>query len=329
MKWTTLILIIAFSSLANSSPDAYGVDDWDTKRVHKFMKNAGVPLQLDVLEYFKFDGHMLMSIDTHMKMLNELPVERCARLRGCKIVNGLTDKEKAKLLAAVKSKQESIAKAPADVFEWRVANRRMADYFILPLLLSSHATLLWVRFSSFLHNNLEQVTDEIDDIPSLEFWFKFLVAPSWPLYQVASKLQTSCFVDTVIMYSFGLQAAAEATGFMGLLYAAAKGGTYNGHAMLGVKVHKLGMPAASKLLEWQMQGIKVLLLDFVPALTSYFFVLWYYYVFYWCTQYSYPVPTTSFFAEITFALVIYFLVPIKVKTHTHTHTHKCTDSMYL
>ena len=46
-----------------------------------------------MLEYFKFDGHMPMSIETHMEMLNELPVELCARLRGCKIVNWLTDKE--------------------------------------------------------------------------------------------------------------------------------------------------------------------------------------------------------------------------------------------
>ena len=183
MKWTTVLFLIAvaFAAIAQAAPDAYGVDNWDSTQVQKFLKKAGVRVKLPQLAELKVDGSILMSIESHMDVLDQLK---------------LSEKQKQLVVLAVKKKQDLIDRNPKDLFEWRSANRRLVDYYILPLVtLSPQATLFWMGFFDST-SNIDEVTDKIDNMGFISYWFFFWISPSYPLYQTASSLSVRFRCDS-------------------------------------------------------------------------------------------------------------------------------------
>ena len=281
MKWTTVLLLIAaaFAAIAEASPDPYGVDNWDASHVQKFLKKAGVRVKLPQLEDLKVDGSTLMSIESHMDVLDQLK---------------LSEKQKKLVLLAVKHKQDLIAKAPEDVFEWRSANRRLVDYYILPLVaLSPQATLFWMGFFDST-SNIDEVTDKIENMNFITYWFFFWISPSYPLYQTASSLKTSCMTDIIITYSLLAGAIAEFAVWASILRIAAK--------------------------DPKAPIVKFLAFGYVAFLMATFFFalfggLFYYYIWYnlsYIIFFLLPRFINHFLMDLSFNIFIYLVFPCKV-----------------
>ena len=185
---------------ADASKDVFGVDDWSVQDVQKFFKSNGVKVEASDLQSVGLDGHALLTYDTDSfsELLQKL---------------NLTNAQQKKILEKVSHKRSTIQKAPVDIFEWRLAHHRLVDYWILPLLSCPRAALIWARFVDSNHL-IEKVNDEIDEIPLPEFWLKWTVAPSYPLYQIARKFNSKTYVDELLEYNFQLQSISEAAFFL-------------------------------------------------------------------------------------------------------------------
>ena len=210
---STFLTVVAWAALfvsaANASEDARGVDDWSVNEVQAFFKSNGVKVEVSDLESFGLDGHALLTSDE--KSLQDL----FEKLK-------LTTVQQTNIISKIAQKRTSIQKAPVDVFEWRVAHHRLVDYWIIPLLSCPRAALIWVRFIDSNHL-IEKVNDEIDEIPLLEFWLKWVVSPSYPLYQIASKFSSKTYVDELLEYNFLISAVAEFVILLVMLAGLARG----------------------------------------------------------------------------------------------------------
>jgi len=185
MKPTFLVLCVLASFLQHSaaSSDAHGVDDWDEGHVKEFIESHGIDVKSEDLKAQGIDGHALMTDD---KAIDNL---------------GLSTEQKLKLTQAIVAKLAEIQKAPVDIFEWRIAHHRLVDFWITPLLICPRVALLWARFMDSNHL-IEKANDEIDEIPLTEFWIKWLVAPTYPLYQISQKFNSHTLADDILGFYF-------------------------------------------------------------------------------------------------------------------------------
>ena len=133
---------------------------------------------------------------------------------------GLQKDSIAKYLKASKDKLIDVSANPVDIFEWRVAHRRLCDYWILPLIISPHFALPWARFFSEQHSPvIDKVNDEIDGTSLPVFWLQWFVCPSYPLWQMAKKFQsTSSYVDNVLQTFLALTCLEEFLFFVVILF---------------------------------------------------------------------------------------------------------------
>lgn len=70
---------------------------------------------------------------------------------------------------------------------------------------------------------IEKVNDEIDEIPLFEFWLKWTVCPSYPIYQIARKFDSHTYADDLLEFNFLFQSVAETVAFILLLIKLAHG----------------------------------------------------------------------------------------------------------
>ena len=133
-----LITVFAAAIVAVGA-EPKGVDDWTPADTAAFFKKAGgtgvnhelraltaVVTKIGVTPMDMFDGPV------NEKVLGELGVSSAP--------------EQEKVLAAIEALDKRITESPADFFEWRVANLRVFDTFIMPLVANAPRSLsLYVR----------------------------------------------------------------------------------------------------------------------------------------------------------------------------------------
>jgi hypothetical protein len=128
--FATTVLLTCSLSLVVCSKHHYGVDDWTAEDFGKhFREDAGVDLPTSAILAAGIDGSSFFAIsDIDLAPLRLQPSQQDA-------VRQSLDK----LFVRVNTK-------PVDFWEWRAANRRLADNWIVPLAISPRALLIWARF---------------------------------------------------------------------------------------------------------------------------------------------------------------------------------------
>lgn len=188
-----LLVIIAFLQSIAAGKANFGVDDWSIEQVSVFLAEAGANVPPSTLAKVGLTG------GADMQFLTDVTGEKL----------GLTPIDFGKAKSAIMSKLAEVNAKPVDFWEWRAANRRLFDSWIAPLTNEPRALLIWMRFVDS-NEAIEHINDEIDEINIFIFWFYWLFAPHYPLWQVASKFSDShTYVDGVASAIFGLAAIVE------------------------------------------------------------------------------------------------------------------------
>ena len=263
MRQNVLAFICASCCLqAQASSDVHGVDDWIASDVQEFFKANGIQVRVEDLELFGIDGHAMLTYgDGSLALVFE-------KMK-------LTPSQIIKILQKVAEKRSSIIKAPADVFEFRTAHLRLVDYWIIPLLYSPRAALLWVRFLD-KNSLIEKVNNEIDEIPLFQFWLKWTVCPSYPIYQIARKFDSRTCTDEFLEYNFLIKSFYEIIAFI----------------LLSIRLAKRDRTQ----LRFFTNEIRSLTRVALIASTSYYILYWF---------------TPNVINHIYFYLTIYVLLPFK------------------
>ena len=111
----------------------------------------------------------------------------------------------------------SIREKPIDVFEWRAANRRLCDFWVIPMFLNPTFGLLWSRF--FDNDKIIEMHDnEVDQITSWSFWLSWFLCPSRPFYVVSFKFMSDTVVDDHLRTLLMIQFYNELASFLVVIY---------------------------------------------------------------------------------------------------------------
>lgn len=95
---------------------------------------------------------------------------------------GLDARQMKRVETAVSELDAKVSTQPDDVWEWRAANRRLCDCWLVPLLNAPHLASLWLRFfdrdDHAAGGGLDSLDDPIDESSAPSFWLAFFGAPS-------------------------------------------------------------------------------------------------------------------------------------------------------
>jgi len=104
-----------------------------------------------------------------------------------------------------------INKTPANFAEWRLANRRLCDMWLIPLSTSPRALLIWLRF---FHTDEESALDihdsAIDETDLSVFIWQLIFVPTWPLVESLAKyIDKDTYMDDVFRYVLSVRLGAD------------------------------------------------------------------------------------------------------------------------
>lgn len=191
-----LLILVCFPPNARASLDNYGLDDWTPTDVQRWFRSHGFLVELKSLEDLGVDGKFALDLtDDELLKLGVLAAQH------------FKYREKAS------STLRAIHDKPKDLFEFRATNLRLCQFWIGPAIALSDWGLLWARFFD-THPVIEWHNNEIDETPLLQFCLTWLVAPSYPFYQIAKKMDSKhSFIDDALVYSLLLAVVSQVCNF--------------------------------------------------------------------------------------------------------------------
>lgn len=248
--------------------DAYGIDDWNATEIKRFFETNYVSIP----ENFT-DALLDLGIDTGIKGLS-LSDEQLESL-------GISKDLHEKYHAATKNKLEAVQHNPVDIFEWRVLNRHLCDYWIIPLVLCPHFGLIWLRFygSSV---GIHRLTSVITEMAFPEFWLTWLITPSYPLFKISLMMSSNgTFIDNVLQWVLFASMLDELSTFV---------------KIMEIPEHSLWKYLAEL---WEIVYSKIIISSFYFISSSFS-----YYVVYWF------IP--RFISDFFFLLGVYVFIPLGI-----------------
>ena len=251
-----LLAVAVTPVLGNESH--FGVDDWTAEDIAKHLKaETKVDVQTAAIAAVGLQGSTLFAIaDVDLSGLGLKPAETAAVRRSL-----------VQLMNRVNTK-------PADFWEWRAANRRLFDDWIMPLSASPRTLLIWMRFFDS-NEAIEHINDEIDETNIFVFGLQWLFVPSYPLYQVVSKASDEhSYMDELAMFVYGAGILSDIIGWM-VIFGKGKG--------------------VASVVETSAQQLVLALFLFSWALFSYYIMWW-------------IIPL--FLKTIVFYIYIYLVYPV-------------------
>ena len=127
-----------------------------------------------------------------------------------------------KLFKALAKLDLQITKNPGDFFEWRTANLRLFDTWIMPLSIGAPRSLaLWARYvqagddSGSEETAQEKVDDVVDSSSVVKFWSVVTLVPSYHLWEIVADFNVEAdgfmtnYCDTMLSLVFGLKGIFE------------------------------------------------------------------------------------------------------------------------
>ena len=146
---------------------------------------------------------------------------------------GMTDTTaQDKLFKALAKLDLQITKNPGDFFEWRTANLRLFDTWIMPLSIGAPRSLaLWARYvqagddSGSEETAQEKVDDVVDSSSVVKFWSVVTLVPSYHLWEIVADFNVEAdgfmtnYCDTMLSLVFGLKGIFELLLFVAVVVA--------------------------------------------------------------------------------------------------------------
>lgn len=194
------LLILALLGLVFASKDNFGLDDWTPRDVKKWFESHGLNVKIEDLESVGITGHDALCLDE----------DKLLKL-------GVHIAQHKKYFEKAGKDRNSMCGRPADVFEFRACNLRFVDFWLIQALHFPDFGLLWARFYDD-HSVIEKHNDEIDETPLWKFFATWIVSPSYPLYQIAHKLDSTTYVDEVIEYTLLLVVVTQICQFINMFF---------------------------------------------------------------------------------------------------------------
>jgi len=195
-----LLLLIGTIGLVFASKDNFGLDDWTPTDVQKWFSSHGLNVKIEDLEKIGITGHDALSLDE----------DKLLKL-------GVHIAQHKKYFEKSDKDRKSKCSKPADVFEFRACNLRFVDFWLIQALQVPDFGLLWARFYDD-HSVVEKHNDEIDETPLWQFFATWIVSPSYPLYQIAKKLDSTTYVDEVIEWTLLLVVVTQIVQFIKMFF---------------------------------------------------------------------------------------------------------------
>lgn len=157
----------------------FGVDDWSATDVAEFVKNqTRMDLNTNLLAENGIDGQTLFDdiFDDDLFARIGVPSEKNAR---------------GKIKASIEKLRLKLSGAPANIWEWRMANRRLCDSWLLPMYsFPTSSLLVWLRYFHVNQTDaLAQVRDKIDESTEAAFWSYTVLLPNLPFMKLAFATQ--------------------------------------------------------------------------------------------------------------------------------------------
>ena len=143
---------------------------------------------------------------------------------------GMTDTTaQDKLFKALAKLDLQITKNPGDFFEWRTANLRLFDTWIMPLSIGAPRSLaLWARYvqagddSGSEETAQEKVDDVVDSSSVVKFWSVVTLVPSYHLWEIVADFNVEAdgfmtnYCDTMLSSLNSSEFADCSNGYQGL-----------------------------------------------------------------------------------------------------------------
>eukprot|EP00038_Savillea_parva_P021584 m.35499 g.35499 ORF g.35499 m.35499 type:complete len:320 (+) comp5289_c0_seq2:183-1142(+) len=119
--------------------------------------------------------------------------------------------KRKRIIEAARALDSALTAHPRSFVEWRFTNRRLCDFWVLPLTNAPRMFLLWLRYGSpDFTNALEDADDSVDKIPLIDFWVTWTLVPSLPQAVFAGHHNARGMADTVMYIAAILRAMHEA-----------------------------------------------------------------------------------------------------------------------
>jgi len=110
--------------------------------------------------------------------------------------------KRAKILKAIENLDREINLSADSIWEWRAANIRLSDFWLMTLINSAPSTLLlWSRFVDSSQGVLDKFDDPIDECNIFWFWLMVIFIPYYPFYSIISANPIGGFAG-MVMYFF-------------------------------------------------------------------------------------------------------------------------------
>ena len=284
-------LIISIVLLCvQASDDKQGIDDWTHKDLAAFLKKEGIRTPADFVRVLNEKGISQNAYDGL-----SLSEETFTGL-------GIDPKLYPKYKKASDKKIDSVRAYPVDVFEWRHANRRLCDYFIIPAFFSSSAGLILARFQDF-SSVIENHDNEIDDASIFVFVLTWFIAPSRPFWRITKKFQSDTYIDDILCWSLFLMTVFQIIKFVCSLFLIIIN-KFNHAQAIVIQKKTLGH---LNFLDFDIAPITFIdyfRLRILTVAVEFVVIFFFYNVAYWL------VPL--FLSELAFALLIYVFLPLLV-----------------
>ena len=181
----TLLFVASFAcALAKISPA--DVSTWGSDDIADFFhKKGGVAVEAAKIEAAGIQGDDLFDGLINEKVLEDLGVSSAFNQN--------------KILKALAALDKDATEKPDSVWEWRVANLRLCDFWLLPLYGTSPGLLMiWSRYFDTSEGVLDALDDVVDECSTLWFWTMFFFLPSYPFYTIVSASPIGGFAGMII-----------------------------------------------------------------------------------------------------------------------------------
>lgn len=180
------------------------ITNWTARDFSTFLDGHQIRHDKSKLEAMDINGHSIFAKDTISPDI----------LENAKISNA----DVARINEFLYIKKASVSLTPRDIWEFRLANMRLFDMWLIPIVNAPRVLLIWIRYFN-KNNGVDRFDDQIDNISEGFFWLSFIFAPSRPLILITSEFKdSSSLADEFIYYSFLLRNYLEMTASLFLFY---------------------------------------------------------------------------------------------------------------
>ena len=206
LRLLRLLLLLLVLLLLSTHCSCERVSEWDHAQVSVFVQaRTGIRVDPLRLQEAGITGYHLLDNRVSAQQLGFLGVT--------------SPREQSRIVDAIAQLDREISTNATSLLDWRAANQRLTDYWILPLSMAPRAFLLWVRFfdaADELHATAG-IDDSLASSPLPNFVAAFVFAPHLPRAEAATRPSARMVDDHASTDTFPLRTVLVWTEWAGVV----------------------------------------------------------------------------------------------------------------